>query len=58
MFRKPWEARKPAVNNRLSPGKKNPKNNPDSAKIIKKRPAMPIIFTSDSSGGMYLVYII
>jgi hypothetical protein len=35
-------AKIPAVKRRLSPGKKKPKNNPDSANIIERTPVVPI----------------
>ena len=35
------EAKIPAVKSNESPGKKNPKNNPDSAKIIRIIPISP-----------------
>ena len=40
----PCEANNPAVKIRESPGKKNPKNNPDSAKMIAISPATPKVF--------------
>ena len=38
IFKSPWEAIKPAVKSKLSPGRKKPINNPDSAKIIAQTP--------------------
>src|SRR3989338_4961086 len=46
IFKKPWDAKKPAVNNRESPGRKKPTNKPDSAKIIAKSPKYPAAFIS------------
>ena len=34
IFNLPWLAKKPAVNSKVSPGKKNPISSPDSAKTI------------------------
>lgn len=48
MLKSLCEAKKPEVKRRLSPGKKNPKKRPDSAKIIKKIPAYPIVVIIDS----------
>jgi hypothetical protein len=36
--KKPCDAKNPAVNNRLSPGKKNPNSSPDSAKTMANKP--------------------
>jgi hypothetical protein len=47
ILKNPCEAKNPAVNKRLSPGKKKPKNNPDSAKIIKNRPKYPAVFIKE-----------
>ena len=41
MLNNPCEAKYPAVNSKLSPGKKKPKNKPDSANTIAVNPAMP-----------------
>ena len=38
------EAKNPAVNNSESPGKKKPKNKPDSAKTINTTPSKPKVF--------------
>jgi len=40
-FSVPREASRPAVNSRESPGRKNPKRSPDSAKTMAKRPSVP-----------------
>ena len=41
MGRYPCEAKKPAVNRSESPGKKNPKNRPVSAKTAPMTPSVP-----------------
>lgn len=43
MSRYPCEARNPAVNRRLSPGRKNPTSKPVSAKIIANMPTYPTV---------------
>jgi hypothetical protein len=40
------EARTPAVMRSVSPGRKNPKKRPDSAKMIAARPTSPIVMRS------------
>src|SRR5260221_9089606 len=48
MLKTPWDANSPAVNKRLSPGRKNPKKRPDSAKTAKnmrKYPSAPKLAT-------------
>ena len=47
----PLAARMPAVNSRLSPGKKKPTNNPDSAKMMKNSPSVPKVFSSVSGSS-------
>src|SRR3989338_11428416 len=44
IFKKPCEAKKPAVKSKESPGRKNPIKRPDSAKIMAKRPIYPTDF--------------
>ena len=50
----PWIERNPAVNKRVSPGKKKPKNNPVSAKIIKTIPINPTVFIIKIGSNIYI----
>jgi hypothetical protein len=43
IFKMFCDARRPAVKRRLSPGKKKPKNNPDSANTIVNNPTYPTV---------------
>lgn len=44
----PCEANTPAVNSKLSPGRKNPKNKPDSANNTPKTPMRPRVLIRSS----------
>ena len=48
MSKNPWDAKNPAVNRRLSPGKKKPISKPDSKKTMVKIPKYPTAWIKEA----------